>query len=209
MSTRRVDRLWHGLVAAQRPDDSAVVLESIDEDSPAASVGLRQGDVITAVSDKHVNRPLDVERFLLGHQAGDAVELTVERSGHPVRMKIELASMTPTDAAPVAAANDPVWEVIGLRLQAIPAKQFQQHRTRYRGGLSVLEVRPDSPASRQGIRQGDVLVGMHVWETVSLENVNYILGRPDFAQLDPIKFYILRGNETLYGHLTVANRTPR
>jgi serine protease Do len=73
----------------------------------------------------------------------------------------------------------------------------------------VTDVRADSPASKQGIRRGDILVGMHVWETVSLENVTYILGRPDFAQLDPLKFYLLRGSETLYGHLTVQSRPSR
>ncbi|MEN6498408.1 MAG: serine protease, partial [Thermoguttaceae bacterium] len=56
----------------------------------------------------------------------------------------------------------------------------------------------------QGIRQGDVLVGMHIWETISLENVSYIINRPDFASLTPIKFFILRGSETLYGYLPVA-----
>ena len=61
-------------------------------------------------------------------------------------------------------------------------------------------VRPDSPAATQGIVPGDVLVGMHIWETVTLENVAYILKRPDFASLNSVKFFILRGDETLYGH---------
>ena len=83
-----------------------------------------------------------------------------------------------------------------MGLQPISSKQFQQYRSRYHGGLTVIDVRPDSPAAKQGIRRGDVLVGMHIWETVSLENVNYILGRSDFTQLDPLKFYIIRGSET-------------
>ena len=61
-------------------------------------------------------------------------------------------------------------------------------------------VRPGSPAATQGIVPGDVLVGMHIWETVTLENVAYILKRPDFASLTSVKFFILRGDETLYGH---------
>ena len=44
---------------------------------------------------------------------------------------------------------------------------------------------------------GDVLVGMHIWETTTLDNVAYILNRPDFADLNPVKFFILRGDETL------------
>ena len=42
---------------------------------------------------------------------------------------------------------------------------------------------------------------MHIWETTTLDNVAYILKRPDFADLNPVKFFILRGDETLYGYL--------
>jgi len=47
---------------------------------------------------------------------------------------------------------------------------------------------------------------MHVWETVSQENVLYILNRTDIETLQPLKFYILRGQETLYGHLRLERR---
>ena len=51
---------------------------------------------------------------------------------------------------------------------------------------------------------------MHVWETISLENVEYILDRTDIATLDPVKFYILRDDGDVYGtyfgHISVASR---
>ncbi|HEX4149433.1 MAG TPA: trypsin-like peptidase domain-containing protein, partial [Pirellulales bacterium] len=205
LSVRRIDHTWHGLVSQASTPSGGAVLESIDEESPAAQIGLQSGDVITSVGEKQVARPLDVERALLGHHAGDSISMHVERKSQPMTMKLVLAS---APGARPLADNDPVWELLGLRLQPISTKQFQQFRSRYRGGLAVIDVRPDSPAAKQGIRGGDVLVGMHVWETVSLENVNYILGRSDFTQLDPLKFYIIRGSETLYGHFKMANRQP-
>ena len=103
------------------------------------------------------------------------------------------------------------WDMLGLKLAPAPAAQFKALQSRYRGGMTVTGVRAESPASKQGIRKGDVLVGMHVWETVTQENVNYILNRPDFAEIEPLKFYILRstdhGSETLFGHLSLANRS--
>ena len=65
-------------------------------------------------------------------------------------------------------------------------------------------VRGDGPAAQQGIRYGDILVGMHKWETVSLDNIAYILDSDEFRRTQPIKFYILRDDETLYGHMTVS-----
>jgi serine protease Do len=91
----------------------------------------------------------------------------------------------------------------------IEADSFARYNSRYRGGLKVLDVRPEGPAARQGIQRGDVLVGMHHWETISLDNVDYILRHADFASFQPIKFYILRGTETLYGHMHVSSVTRR
>jgi serine protease Do len=202
LSIERIDHNWHGLeiVAGGEKVGKPFVIGKVDDDSPAAKCGLKSGDVIRKVGDTSVARALDVERALLGMKAGDEVPLVVERRGSDVKAMLTLAQ----SPRPRAKTTDPAWEAIGLKLAPTPDKQFQELQSRYRGGLTVLAVRPESPASRQGIRRGDVLVGMHVWETVSLENVSYILNRPDFATLDPVKFYILRGNETLYGHMTVA-----
>ena len=49
------------------------------------------------------------------------------------------------------------------------------------------------------------MVGMHIWETISLENVAYVFGRDDLADIAPIKFYILRGSQTLYGYFSFDN----
>ena len=64
------------------------------------------------------------------------------------------------------------------------------------------DVRTKGPASEQGIREGDILVGLHVWETISYENVTYVLDKAQEDNLGPLKFYVLRGRETLFGHLT-------
>ncbi len=60
----------------------------------------------------------------------------------------------------------------------------------------------------QGIHRNDILVGMHVWETVSLKNLAYVINRKDLSELQPLKFYILRGRETLYGYLPITEKPP-
>ena len=83
-------------------------------------------------------------------------------------------------------ADQPAWDLLGVKLKAIPPEEFRKnHQTRYRGGLAVTAVRPNSPAASQGIVPGDMLVGMHIWETATIDNVAYILKRPDFAKLNP------------------------
>jgi serine protease Do len=156
------------------------------------------------VARRHLTRALDLERALLGHHPGEKIAVDAERDGQRMNISLVLASAPDTGDEEV---SDPVWDVIGLNVQPVSSKRFQSHhRKRYRGGLLVREVRPESPAARQGIRRGDILVGVHIWETVSLDNLTYILNSPDLPSLDPLKFYVLRENEpqTLYGFLQLT-----
>ena len=181
-------------------------LAKIDKKSPAAEAGLKEGDVITAVGETEVHRAVEFQRALLDHRAGDKLDVAVRRGGKSFSASIVLGEIP--DSPRVAGAG--AWETLGLELRPMPDSEFKQKfHTRYRGGLLVVDVRPNSPAAEQGIRSGNVLVGMHVWETVSLDNVAYILKRPDFSSITPVKFFILRGNETLYGFMSVSMKVAR
>jgi serine protease Do len=196
MSVERVDHTWHGIVAKSdgRP---GVVVEAVHRESPAATVGVRAGDLITRIADVPVSRQLDIERALLGRKAGERVPVTVVRAGAEERIDLALAAMR-RDAVPL---DERCWNEIGLRLQPAAAGKVQKLQARYRGGLVVTEVRSNGPAAEQGIKEGDILVGLHVWETIAPENVAYILDKAQEEHLNPIKFYVLRGRETLFGHI--------
>ena len=99
---------------------------------------------------------------------------------------------------------DLAWETLGLRLTEQRVDEVRRGASTFKGGLRVLSVRAASPAARQGVRAGAVLVGLHKWETSSVTDLAYILKEPTLAQKDSIKFYVLRGDETLYGHLPVT-----
>jgi serine protease Do len=96
-----------------------------------------------------------------------------------------------------------VWDTLGLNLSQEPHATFERRNTRYRGGMHVDGVRPNSPAAEEGILPGDILVGMHKWETASPQDIQYIITRPNLTQMK-MKFYVLRGQNTLFGHLDMA-----
>jgi serine protease Do len=205
MSVERRDQIWHGLegeaVHQSEPESTfRFVVRKVKPGSPAEAAGLQAGDEIVALGEVAVSRALDVERALMGRKTGDTAPVRVRREGEEKSITLTLAA-APQQAV---ASDEAVWTSFGLRLEPIASDTFQKLNSRYRGGLRVSAVRPGSPAAAEGIRRGDVLVGMHIWETITLDNVRYILNRPDFTQLRPLKFYILRGEETLYGHLQVS-----
>lgn len=200
MSAERLSQVVHGARIDTQYDHhvSRVVVTSVREGSPAAKAGLRSGDVVQAVANQPTSRRLDFERAFLDRSVGEEVAVDVERAGEPLHLSLVLGEGTGLRTT----ATDQAWEQIGLRLSPVSANTFRKYGTRYRGGLKIVSVRPDSPAFDHGIRRGDILVGMHKWETISLDNISYILNSAEFKATQPFKFYILRGSDTLYGSMT-------
>jgi serine protease Do len=195
MSIERLDRNWHGVtLKSPTPEHTAAVIERVADGSPAQKADLKPGDAIKSIDGQPIHRALDIERVLLGRKAGDQVPVAIERDGNSIDSTIELAARKIT-------VEDRMWDQLGARLASVPAKDVRDRRTQYNGGMKVTEVRADGPAKKQGIRPGDVLVGLHVWETVSPDNVEFVLTRPELIELSPIKFYIVRGGETLVGRI--------
>ena len=73
---------WHGLVT-QAGDEvgEPLVVDEVENGSPAAAAGLQAGDTIRTVASHKVTRPLDLERALLDCPAGEAVPVEVVRNG--------------------------------------------------------------------------------------------------------------------------------
>ncbi|MFL6159040.1 MAG: S1C family serine protease [Marmoricola sp.] len=66
----------------------------IDADSPAASTGLKVGDVIVAVDDRPVNDQTDVVVAIRSYQVSDTVTLTVHRGSQTLKIKTRLKAKT-------------------------------------------------------------------------------------------------------------------
>jgi len=105
-----------------------------------------------------------------------------------------------------------VWELFGLRLMPLSDREAAQVRggfygaTRYNGGMKVASVRNSSLASRHGIRTGDILVGMDGFETLSPENIGFIIGEERLRNTTSLSFLIVRpGNSVpLQGKLDLT-----
>jgi serine protease Do len=72
------------------------------------------------------------------------------------------------------------------------------------GGLLVTEVTAGGPAAAAGIQKGDILVGLHNWETLRAEDVAFVLNHKDFASFLPLKYYTARDGKLKDGWLTGA-----
>jgi serine protease Do len=208
MNVERLRNTRHGIVAQVGQEfDGPARVTRVTSASPAEQLGILPGDEIVSVGSLRIQRPLDVERAFLDQPAGQPVAVELHRDGQSMTLELPLVALRQAPVAPRTARNGDAsksWEVLGLRLSEEPRTTFQRRNSKYRGGMHVEEVRPGSPAAEEGILPGDILVGMHKWETACDQDIQYIVSRPSLAQMGRLKFYVLRGQSTLYGHINVA-----
>ena len=218
---------FHGMLTKDVKSGAArmLVVDGYQPDSPAANAGLRTGDIVAKVGNVDVIDAVDFERALLHHNAGDRMDLTYRRNDKLERTSITLApgaggraSLASGDVQVTPRANnddsDRFWSQLGLRLTTLPASdRGQLSKTKYRGGMRVLDVKSDSPAAANGIQKGDILVGLDKWETMSVDNITWIMSQlgtqpaPGDGQ-NNVKFYIVRLQETKFGFLPLAGFAP-
>jgi hypothetical protein len=99
---------------------------------------------------------------------------------------------------------DLAFKRLGLELEPIGDEDLKRVKALgYDGGLRVTaggagDVGTRGPAAAT-IQPGDILVGLHVWPTTSMQVLAEILNRDDLAELNPLKFYVIRrvGDGTL------------
>jgi serine protease Do len=203
LSIRKRIGLTHGLKLADKvepgssPAQRRLVVDGIDAAGPAAGAGLVTGDVIVRVGDQPVKTILAFERSLLDHAAGDKVTLVVSHDGAEKTLELALQAV---EKAP-APAPDSIWKKLGVRLQPATAEQVSRVNSALHGGLLVTEVAPDGVAGRAGFQRGDILIGLHQWETLNTDNVNYVLNHAEIATFTPVRFFLIRNGQVRRGWL--------
>jgi S1-C subfamily serine protease len=131
--------------------------------TPAAEGGIQMDDVVVAVNGKPVN---DRDGLLLAINAlaaGSAVRIKVERQGETLEKTVELAKYPILAPGEVIATNVPApWR--GLRVDYTSKHpniggQFGEPilNAMSLGGVVIVEVEPNSPAEKAGLKRGQVI----------------------------------------------------
>jgi serine protease Do len=182
----------------ETPAKRAVVIDGIEGNSPAAAAGLKPGDVVERVDDVPVLTSIDLERGLLDKPAGAKVPVRVARDGTSQTLELVLGV---TKVLTLPNPGEQTWWKLGIRVQPVGREAVARVNPDLRGGLLVTETAPGGVAATAGVTKGDVLVGLHSWETLSLDNVAFVLNHKDFATFQPLKFVLVRDGKLREGWL--------
>jgi len=153
------------------------IIRSVSEDSPAATAGLSEGDVITAIDGEPVGSPQDLVDAIAAREPGDTVTLTVFVSEEEEReFEVTLAE-NPDDEGQaylgVAIGGFLRWrhfegerpplEELPFDMPLPPLDEMPffnlPHGERIQGAI-IRSVAEDSPADDAGLSEGDVIASI-------------------------------------------------
>jgi serine protease Do/serine protease DegQ len=142
--------------------DGAVIAE-VERNSPAAAAGLRKGDVVTALNGHPVRSSSELRARLGVVPAGETVELKIRRGGESQVVKARVAEIDRSQSAGGAS----VPQLAGASLAEV-----QRGKNR---AVLVNGVEADSPAFEQGLRAGDLIIGVNQRRVTSVPELGKAL----------------------------------
>jgi serine protease Do len=203
LSIKRRTGSSHGIALKDEIDSSdnpikrTAIVERCEVDSPATKAGIQPGDVLEKVGDTNIRCALDLERAMLDKSGGDKVQVVIRRSGAEVKAELALK----TADRPVVAQSDAVWKKFGVKAVSVGVDAVAKVNPQLHGGLLITEVNADTLAARAGFQRGDILIGLHQWETVNLDNVTFVISHPDLPTFAPVRWYRIRNGQLQRGFL--------
>jgi S1-C subfamily serine protease len=141
-------------------------VKEVMKDSPAEAAGIREGDIILAVDNQTVNSQKDVRDALQSLGDNETVDLKILRDGAPVTVPIKPEKNEMKSIIRLGNRN-----YIGVQLQEFDSDLAAYFKVDPKDGVLVTSVEPDSPASKAGIRSGDVLTHFNGKKITSPEEV--------------------------------------
>ena len=146
---------------------SGVLISTVEPNSPAQKVGLKNGDVIIKLDNKSINSSGSLVGQIAAKKVGDNVTLVVMRDKKEVSVKVTLAKMDATALASTQSFS-------GLQIKnATPS------------GAMITSVDPNSVASQSGLQVGMIIKSLNRIST------------PDAVTFEKVYSQIKSGTEVL------------
>jgi serine protease Do len=169
-----VERGWLGMTVVAEPGKHAAQVVDVYPGGPAAAAGLRAGDRVTTINGRPVDSYLQLLRKISLLAPGTLVRMGVQR-GTAAREFTARVAERPVRPTP---AGGPTGEIesqgdldrLGLTVSDLDAESAGRLGARSPFGAWVVQVVPNGPAAKAGVRLGDVVVEAAGQRVASVES---------------------------------------
>jgi serine protease Do len=168
---------------------------------------IQAGDEIVTVSGRAVKSRLDLALALID-QKDVNVPLSFRRNG-TIQEVILQARIDRSRQGSIAQVNGArsklVWDALGVQVAPVDRETLirimgEPTVRGYSGAVEVLKVRPEGVAASRNIQSGDLIIGIHDWQTTSEAELEFILQRPELFAADR-KFWLGRNGKLMEGEV--------
>ena len=144
-------------------DTDGVLVDNVNDGTPADKAGVRNGDVITKIDNRLVRGPNDLSRRIANYPPGRKIKVEVVRDGRTQTLNVTLgerpSEVELAQSEPVFEDESSTLEELGVRVSSLT----DSLRSRYRieeevRGVVATAVKPGSPAERAGLQPGVVIL---------------------------------------------------
>jgi serine protease DegQ len=167
--------------------ERGAVVTQVEPDSPAERAGLEPGDVITEFNGSPVGGSADLRNKVGLVRLGSEVEITYYRDGR--RRTAEAMIGEATELEP--GSGQTVDKLQGAQFGSLDPSHPQYGKVE---GVLVLRVDQGSPAARNGLRQGDIILAVNRQPVRNVQELSAAIRNAQSA----IALNILRDNTRLF-----------
>jgi S1-C subfamily serine protease len=144
---------------------AGVVVNYVNEGSPAERAGIQPGDVVVQIDGQRVDRVSTLQRIVRSHEPGETVRVDVVRFGGERRtVSVRVAEREGTSVEPARAAARPIRDgtptssKLGISVQTYTGVDAPRGAVPGVAGARVMQVSPSGPAAALLREEFDVVV---------------------------------------------------
>ena len=120
------------------------LVETVQEETPAARAGLRRGDVIKRLDDVVVESVAGLRLSVAAMRPGTEIAVGIVREGEELELVVTLGSLDD----PTAAVSSQESPLEGIGLVPVTPESREEWKVEEENGIIVTEVKPRSPHAR-------------------------------------------------------------
>jgi S1-C subfamily serine protease len=195
--------------------DSGAIIKMVAPDSPADKAGLRQGDIILKFGDVKLTGADELLQLVQAQKPGDDVKVDIIRNGKEKQIDVILGSREDLKNSYFKAENlfrknlnnlpqsysrtykfdksSISDSYIGVGLESLNDQLGEYFGVEDGKGALIVEVMPDSPAEKSGLKAGDVIIAVDGDEVTGPEDIRNAVG--DKEKGETIEMTVLRNKE--------------
>jgi serine protease Do len=177
------------------------LVRGVEAGSPGEKAGIEPGDIITRFDGKAIEKPSDLPRLVGNTKPGTKSTVTVFRRGNSRDLTVTIAEIEPDKQAQIAEreeqpASKPSASAAAksLGLAVSDLTEAQKKELKLKGGVRVDSA--TEAATRAGLREGDIVLGVNNIEIANVREFESALVRADKSK--PVSVLFRRGDWAQY-----------